>query len=107
MRDLDLPVRPQESALRDPQLCGTVDGVEFWVRQPRIRDMRCVITDTALTRHYGATDEPASWLVAFLRHRPDIENRALAASGRRDDVHVVLLNDAAGVLKAATGRCVS
>lgn len=107
MPELELPECPVVPELPDPRLSGTVDGVEFWLRLARGHAMRCVITDGALQRHYGATGEPASWIRAFLRHHADIAGRALAASARRDDVHVVLLNDATGALKAVAGRCVS
>ncbi len=106
MPDLELPERPVVPALPDPRLSGTVDGVEFWVRLPRGHAMRCVTADGALQRHYGATDEPASWIAAFARHQRDIEKHAMTASARREDVHVVILNDAAGVLQAVAGRCV-
>ena len=94
-----IPVSP-------PRLCGSVEGVEFWVAQPRGRPLRCVITEAALQCHCGAVDErPESWMSAFLRYRDDIEGRALAATERRDNVHVVIVTDSEGRLKAAAGRC--
>jgi len=107
--DLELATpTPDRDELHRPQLCTTVEGVVFWVRLPRGHHVRCLITDGALERHYGAQAErPDTWLQAFMRHRRDIEARALAASGRRDDVHVVLVNDSLGVLRASAGRCVT
>ena len=107
MAELAPSTRPPQARRRVPRRCGTVDGVEFWLREGPCRDVRCVITDGALERHYGATDDPTSWLSAFLRHRGDIEKRALAAAQQRADVHVVLLVDPTGDLKAAAGRCIA
>ena len=91
-----------------PRLCGTVEGVEFWIRVPCGRHLRCVITESALHGHFGAEgDRPESWLDAFARHRRDIEGHALAASARREDVHVVLVTDLEGRLRASVGRCAS
>lgn len=104
MSELELLTRPLELEVRSPRLCGTVAGVEFWLRQPGSRDLRCVITDGALSGHYGAGSEPGSWIEAFMCHRQDIEKRALAGTGRRHDVHVVLLNDALGQLQCAAVR---
>jgi hypothetical protein len=88
------------------QLCATVRGVEFWIPLQRGHQLRCVITDAALKDHYGADDDdPASWLGAFERHRGEIEHRALAASARRDDVHVVIVTDSEGKLTVSAGRC--
>ena len=88
-----------------PRLCGTVEGVEFWIRLPGGRHLRCVITESALQGHFGAEgDQPESWLDAFARHRGDIEGCALAASARRENVHVVLVTDSDGRLRASVGR---
>lgn len=90
------------------RLCPTVEGVEFWIPLPHDRRVRCVITEAALQSHYGADSElPESWIAAFARHRRDIEARALRAAGRREDVHVVLVNDDLGQLRATAGRCIS
>ena len=106
MHSLDMPMC---SVARDdfaPRLCATIEGVEFWLAVSRGRRLRCVIAESALQAHYGAqAEDPSSWMKAFARHRHDIEARALAAAARRDDVHVVLVNDSAGQLKSAVGRC--
>ena len=106
MNPLDLADESTTHAGLAPRLCGAVEGVEFWIRLPNGRHLRCVITETALQGHFGAeVDRPDSWLSAFARHRGDIESRALAASARRDDVHVVLVNDSEGRLRTSVGRC--
>lgn len=106
MDQLDLSAGSKTHAELAPRLCGTVEGVEFWIRLPRGQVLRCVITETALHGHYGAEDDrPESWLSAFAHHRRDIEARALAATARREDVRVVLVNDLEGTLKISLGRC--
>lgn len=77
----------------------------FWIRSPHGQPLRCVITDAALQSHFGAAADGASWVDAFLQNRTDIERRARDATGRREDVHVVLLTDTGGRLRAAVGRC--
>jgi hypothetical protein len=105
MPQLDSPVRTTCRDLPERRLCEAVEGVEFWVALRDGGRLRCVIIGAALHRHYGAHEEAQqSWLEAFDRHRDDIEARALQASGRRDDVHVVILNDGAGVLRAVANR---
>lgn len=105
MDQLDIPIRATARKVPPPRLCPTVEGVEFWIRSPSGGRLRCVITETALQGHYGAEeDRPASWLDAFAQHRVDIEGRALVASARRDDVHVVLVTDAEGRLKISVGH---
>jgi hypothetical protein len=89
-----------------PRLCGTVEGVEFWISRPDGTPLRCVVTAPALRQHFGAEDDtPAAWMAAFFLHRRAVEARALAASRRRDDVRVVLVTDDEGELRAAAGRC--
>jgi hypothetical protein len=106
MHAIETPSRPARCAAPPPRLCGTVEGVEFWIPLPNGRRLRCVITEAALQGHYGAeADRPESWLFAFARHRPDIEDRVLAAAARREDVHVVLVTDSDGRLKASVGPC--
>ena len=105
MDELDLASCSTARATPPPRLCHTVEGVEFWIRSPSGQPLRCVITESALQGHYGAEDDrPASWLAAFTQHHADIEGRALAASARRDDVHLVLVIDSEGRLKTSVGR---
>jgi hypothetical protein len=105
MHLLDLPARPAANDVPLPHPCESVQGVEFWIRSASGRRLRCVITEAALQAHYGAIETEESWVEAFLRHRADIELRACDATGRREDVHVVLLTDSDGRLKTAVGRC--
>ena len=106
MHAIDPSALSTSSEELDFRLCGTVEGIEFWIHLQRGQQLRCVITEAALQDHYGAdVDDPSSWLDAFVRHRDDIERRALAASARRDDVHVVIVNDADGKLIVSAGRC--
>ena len=108
MNELGIPLRSATREVPPTRLCSTVEGVEFWIRSPGGHPLRCVITETALQGHYGAEqDRPASWMDAFERHHVDIEGRALAACAHRDDMHVVLVTDSEGRLKAAVGRCAS
>lgn len=100
------PEEAASNAVRAPRPCASVEGIEFWIQSSGNAILRCVITDPVLQNHYGAEGRnAASWMVAFMRHRTDIERRALDGAGGRDDVHVVLINDATGRLKAAAGRC--
>lgn len=104
MDAIDAPFHDVEPCC-EPRLCHSIEGVEFWIPLPRGQRLRCVITEAALQGHYGAdAAPPQAWLNAFERHRRDIEARALDASGRRVDVHVVLVTDAYGRLKATAGR---
>ena len=66
-------------AASGPRPCGVVEGAKFLVLSPSGRSLRCVITASALQSHHGADSaSPASWMAAFLRHRPDIERRDVA-----------------------------
>ena len=89
----------------DPRPCDSVQGVEFWIESPLGGRLRCVITEAALQTHFGATEQELSWLSAFMTHRRDIEQLARQALARREDVHVVLVNDSDGRLRASVGRC--
>lgn len=105
MPNLDAPARRKTRAVVERRLCEVVEGVEFWIELRGVGRLRCMITGVALHRHYGAQeDEPRSWLASFDRHCGDIEARAVDASGRREDVHVVILCDAAGALRTLASR---
>lgn len=100
----------QEQALAEmpPRLCASVEGVEFWIALSTGRRVRCVITEAALRVQYDAQeDRPDSWMASFERHRVAIERRALLATGRREDVRVVVLHETAGRFLASAGRCMS
>lgn len=96
---------PRQDAIA-PRLSASVEGVEFWITSAGGERLRCVITDAALQAHCGTeANDRESWLQAFLQHRDDIEQLAYAACDRRDDVHVIVVTDSSGHLKAIAGRC--
>jgi len=105
MPTLDDPFPPVHRHAAAPHLCGSVQGIEFWIESPRGKPLRRVITEAALQARFGAAETEQSWLEAYEQHRVEIEGRARRALASQEDVYVVLLTDPEGRLKTAVGRC--
>ena len=88
------------------EMSTAVEGVEFWIAAHPGHRTLCVITKTALQRHFAAIGARSdSWVSVFVDNRHEIEEIVRAVCGQRGDVHVVLVNDTAGRLKVVLGRC--
>lgn len=58
------------------KLCRIVEGVEFVVREQGVRIHALILRD-ALEVFFGAGASPESWLLAYTRHRNEIDCAAI------------------------------
>lgn len=83
--------RAAVSECNKARLCRVVEGVEYWVENGSSGHIRALVLAEALRTHYGAGDDPNTWLHAYEHNRHELAKMTMALYGRTGHRGIVVL----------------